>query len=163
MAGLVSASVRSEARATFIANLRWACESARAQGVTVLIEALNPRDAPNYLFSTQAEANAIRMEVGASNLRLQLDLYHTQIVEGDLSDKIRRYLPHVGHIQIAGVPGRHEPDIGEINYAWIFRLLDDFLRRLRGPSIARRTARRLGSCYRLLDSRPADAEASSDD
>ena len=54
-----------------------------------------------------------------------MDLYHAQIVEGDLSERIRRWLPHIGHIQIAGVPGRHEPDIGEINYAWIFKLLDE--------------------------------------
>ena len=54
-----------------------------------------------------------------------MDLYHAQIVEGDLTEKLRRWLPHIGHIQIAGVPGRHEPDIGEINYACIFRLLDE--------------------------------------
>ena len=81
MAGVVSASVRPEARATFIANLRWACESARGQGVTVLIEALNPRDIPNYLFSTQAEAHSIREAVGAPNLKAQMDFYHAQIVE----------------------------------------------------------------------------------
>ena len=110
---------------TYMRNLRFACSEAAAAGVTILIEPLNPRDVPNYLLTTQAEAHAIRAEVGASNLRVQMDLYHTQIVEGDLSEKIRRWLPHVGHIQIAGVPGRHEPDVGEVNYEYLFRLLDD--------------------------------------
>ena len=116
---------RARARSTFIRNLRFACSEAQSYGVTVLIEPLNPRDMPNYLLSRQDDAHAIRTEVGAPNLKVQMDLYHAQIVEGDLSERIRRWLPHIGHIQIAGVPGRHEPDIGEINYAWIFKLLDE--------------------------------------
>jgi hydroxypyruvate isomerase len=170
MAGVVPEGAdeerRARQRATFVRNLRFACGEAEAQGVSVLIEALNPRDMPNYLFSTQAEADAIRKEVGASNLKLQLDLYHTQIVEGDLSDRIRRLLPHVGHIQIAGVPGRHEPDIGEINYAWIFRLLDEL--RYDGwigceyrPQES--TAAGLTWLYRLLDRRPAPTPVQSAD
>ena len=170
MAGVVPEGAdderRARQRATFVRNLRFACGEAQAQGVAVLIEALNPRDMPNYLFSTQAEANAIREEVGAPNLKLQLDLYHTQIVEGDLSDRIRRHLPHVGHIQVAGVPGRHEPDIGEINYAWIFRLLDEL--RYDGwigceyrPKES--TAAGLTWLYRLLDRRPAATPVPSAD
>jgi hydroxypyruvate isomerase len=170
MAGIVPEGAdderRARQRATFVRNLRFACGEAAAQNVMVLIEALNPRDAPNYLFSTQAEANSIRMDVGASNLRLQLDLYHTQIVEGDLSDKIRRYLPHVGHIQVAGVPGRHEPDIGEINYAWIFRLLDElrydgFVGCEYRPQDS--TAAGLTWLYRLLDRRPTPTTVPSAD
>jgi 2-dehydrotetronate isomerase len=110
---------------TFVRNVRFACTEAAAVGVTILIEPLNPRDVPRYLLSTQAEAHALRTEIAAPNLKVQMDLYHTQIVEGDLTEKIRRWLPHVGHIQIAGVPGRHEPDVGEINYEYIFKLLDD--------------------------------------
>ncbi len=106
-------------------NLRYACTEAAAQGVTVLVEPINPRDMPGYLLTTQAEAHAIRTEVGAPNLKVQMDLYHAQIVEGDLTVKLRRWLSHIGHIQIAGVPDRGEPDVGEINYAWIFRLLDE--------------------------------------
>jgi hydroxypyruvate isomerase len=125
MAGLVpDAERRTEARATFIANLRDACQAARAQGVTVLIESLNPRDVPNYLFSTVSEAHAIREAVGAPNIKAQMDLYHTQLVEGDLATKLERWLPHIGHVQIAGAPGRHEPDVGEINYAWLLRRVD---------------------------------------
>ena len=129
MAGIVppgaSGDERNPARSAFVRNLRHACAAARPQDVTVLIEALNPRDVPHYLFSTQAEAHAIREEVGAPNLEVQMDFYHTQIVEGDIALKLERWLPHIGHIQIAGSPGRHEPDIGEINYAWLLRHLDE--------------------------------------
>ena len=126
MAGLVRHDTgRAEAKATYIANLSAACATAREQGVTVLIEALNPRDVPNYLFSTVSDAHAIREAVGAPNIKVHMDLYHTQIVEGDLAMRLERWLPHIGHIQIAGTPGRHEPDIGEINYAWLLRRVDE--------------------------------------
>jgi hydroxypyruvate isomerase len=125
MAGVIAASERrSAARATFIANLRIACEAARKQGATVMIEALNARDVPNYLFSTVSEAHAIREAVGAPNVKAQMDFYHTQIAEGDLARKFERWLPHIAHIQIAGTPGRHEPDVGEVNYAWLLRHVD---------------------------------------
>ena len=92
-------------------NLRAACTTADARGVTLLVEALNPHDVPDYFFSTQADAHAIRDDVGAANLKVQMDFYHTEIVEGDIATKLERWLPHIGHIQIAGVPGRHEPDV----------------------------------------------------
>jgi hydroxypyruvate isomerase len=129
MAGVLphdaDADERVRRRRIFVRNLKAACEEAAAQNVTLLIEPLNPRDMPNYLLSTQKEAHAIREEVGMPNLRVQMDLYHAQMVEGDLTEKIRRWLPYIGHFQIAGVPGRNEPDLGEVNYAWIFRLLDE--------------------------------------
>ena len=129
MAGLVPADAdaaeRARRRGLYVRHLKLACEEAAPQGVTITIEPLNPVDVPGYLLSTQAEAHAIREEVGAANLKVQFDLYHAQIVEGDLTAKLRRWMPHVGHIQIAGVPGRHEPDVGEINYGWIFRVLDE--------------------------------------
>jgi hydroxypyruvate isomerase len=111
-------------RATYIANLRYAAAEAAGQGVTLLIEPINPRDMPGYFLNRQAEAHAILEQTGASNLKTQMDFYHAQIVEGDLSAKLQQYLPHVGHIQIAGVPGRNEPDRGEINYPHLFDLLD---------------------------------------
>jgi hydroxypyruvate isomerase len=133
MAGCVPPDADAEAhakrralqRSTFVRNLHYACEEAQGYGITLLLEALNPVDVPGYLYSTQAEAHALRDEVAADNLRVQMDLYHTQMVEGGLADKLRRYLPRVGHIQIAGVPGRHEPDVGEINYAYLLRLIDE--------------------------------------
>lgn len=169
MAGVVpedaDAERRARQRSMFIRNLRFACGEAQPQGVTVLIEPLNPRDNPGYLLTTQDEAHAIRMEVGAANLKVQMDLYHTQIVEGDLTERIRRWLPQVGHIQIAGVPGRHEPDIGEINYAWIFKLLDEL--KYTGwigceyrPKES--TAAGLTWLYRLLDRRRAGVAGDDD-
>ena len=126
MAGLLPPGADVAAhRATFIANLRHACVEAARQGITVLIEPINRRDMPGYFLNTQADAHAIREEVGADNLKVQMDFYHVQIMEGDIAMKLRCYLPHIGHIQIAGVPERHEPDSGEVNYPWLFRLLDE--------------------------------------
>jgi hydroxypyruvate isomerase len=126
MAGLLPATAdRAAHRDTYVANLRRAADLARAAGVEILIEPINARDIPGYFLNTQAEAHAIREEVGAANLKVQMDIYHVQIVEGDIAVKLRRYLPHVGHIQIAGVPERHEPDTGEVNYPYLFRLLDE--------------------------------------
>jgi hydroxypyruvate isomerase len=125
MAGLLPEGTDLAAhRATFINNLRHACTKAAQHGITILIEPIITRDIPGYFLNTQAEAHAIREEVGAANLKVQMDLYHLQITEGDVEIKLRRYLPQVGHIQIAGVPERHEPDNGELNYAYLFRLLD---------------------------------------
>ena len=118
-------AVRERARATFVNNLRFAAREALRHDVALTIEPINTRDIPGYFLNTQAEAHAIREEVGASNVGVQMDLYHAQIVEGDLSEKLRRWLPHIGHIQIAGVPHRHEPDVGEINYLYLFDLLDE--------------------------------------
>jgi len=112
-------------RRTFIRNLRHACMEAAEQGVTILIEPLNTLDNPGYFLTTQAQAHAIREEVRAPNLKVQMDLYHAQIMEGNLAAKLKRWMPHIGHIQIAGVPGRTEPDAGEINYQYLFRVIDD--------------------------------------
>ncbi|MGE5649726.1 2-oxo-tetronate isomerase [Noviherbaspirillum sp. UKPF54] len=126
MAGLLPPDAdAAQHLATFIDNLRHACAEAAKFGITVLIEPINRRDMPGYFLNTQADAHAIREAVGAANLKVQMDLYHVQIVEGDIAMKLRRYLPHVGHIQIAGVPERHEPDTGEVNYRYLFRLLDE--------------------------------------
>lgn len=142
----------------YVRNLRFAATEAAAQGVTILIEAINPRDVPGYLVNTQAQAHGVRTEIGAPNLKVQMDFYHAQIVEGDLTEKLRRYLPQIGHIQIAGVPGRHEPDAGEVNYAYLFRLLDDL--KYDGwvgceYRPANGTAAGLTWLYRLLDRRPS--------
>jgi hydroxypyruvate isomerase len=143
---------------TYVRNLRLAATEAAAQGVTILIEPINPRDMPGYLLTTQAQAHAVRAEIGARNLKVQMDFYHAQIVEGDLTEKLRRFLPHIGHVQIAGVPDRHEPDTGEVNYAYVFKMLDEL--RYDGwvgceYRPAKGTAAGLTWLYRLLDRRPA--------
>lgn len=119
MAGLAEGAA---ARRTYVRNLAWAAAAAGERRLT--IEPINSRDVPGYHLSTSADAEAVLAEVGAANVGLQLDLYHAQIMEGDLARRIERLLPLVSHIQIAGVPDRHEPDEGEVNYAYLFSLLD---------------------------------------
>lgn len=129
MAGVLpegaDAAQRARHRSTFVRNLRFAAGEAKEDGITLTIEPINPRDMPGYLLTTQADAHAIREEVGMANVKVQMDLYHAQIVEGDLSMKLRRWLDHIGHIQVAGVPDRHEPDVGELNCYALFDLLDE--------------------------------------
>jgi hydroxypyruvate isomerase len=128
MAGLVPADADPGAlRATYLANLSWAADAAAASGRQVLIEPINTRDMPGFFLSRQDVAHAIVQEVGAPNLKVQMDLYHCQIMEGDLAMKLHQYLStgNVGHLQIAGVPQRHEPDLGEVHHAYLFALLDE--------------------------------------
>lgn len=107
MAGLVrpdATAQLAEHRDTYLANLAWAAERAAAAGVDILIEPINTRDIPGYFLNRQTEAHTAVQEVGAPNLKVQLDLYHCQIVEGDLTTTLRRDVPtgRVGHLQIAG-------------------------------------------------------------
>jgi hydroxypyruvate isomerase len=128
MAGLVPAgSTREAVRAVYVSNLRRAASAAAQVGVDVLMEPINTRDIPGFFLNRQDEAHAIVQEVGLANLKVQMDLYHCQIVEGDVAMKLRHYLPtgRVGHLQIAGVPQRHEPDVGELNYAYLFDVIDE--------------------------------------
>ena len=105
-------------------NLAWAAGECRSAGRTLVIEPINARDMPNYLMSTTTLARQIISEVGANNLKLQLDLYHCQISEGDLTTRIRANADITAHVQIAGVPDRHEPDRGEVHYPHLFEVLD---------------------------------------
>ena len=118
----------AESRATFVANLRDAAPRAAEAGVTLLVEPLNPRDNPGYPLNRQADAHALVAEVGAPNVKVQFDLYHCQIVEGDVAPKLERWVggpeSNVGHIQIAGPPDRLEPDAGELNYEWLLPRID---------------------------------------
>jgi hydroxypyruvate isomerase len=127
MAGLIPAGIeRAPLRATYVENLAWAAREAAGAGLDVLIEPINRRDIPGYFLNRQDDAHEIVGEIGAPNLKVQMDLYHCQIVEGDLAMKLRKYLPtgRVGHLQIAGVPDRHEPDLGEVNHPYLFELID---------------------------------------
>lgn len=128
MAGLLPAGATHETHyPTYIANLRRAAQAAAPLGIDVLIEPINTRDIPGFYLNRQDVAHAVLADVGEPNLKVQMDLYHCQIVEGDLAMKIRKYLAtgRVGHLQVAGVPQRHEPDLGEINHPYLFALLDE--------------------------------------
>ncbi|TPQ42872.1 MULTISPECIES: 2-oxo-tetronate isomerase [Cupriavidus] len=125
MAGLIPADTDlARCRATYLENLAYAAKAAAAQGITVLIEPINTRDMPGYFLNRQDDGQAICKEVGAANLKVQFDCYHCQIVEGDVTKKLQRDFGGIGHIQIAGVPERHEPDIGELNYPYLFDAID---------------------------------------
>ncbi|WP_414441128.1 2-oxo-tetronate isomerase [Burkholderia sp. 22PA0106] len=125
MAGLVPADAdRARHRDTYVHNLAYAAEAAHAAGLLVVIEPINTRDIPGYFLNRQDDAQAICRDVGAPNLRVQFDCYHCQIVEGDIAMKLKRDFAGIGHIQIAGVPDRHEPDLGELNYPYLFEQID---------------------------------------
>lgn len=129
MAGLVpEGGDRARMRATYLANLAWAADQAQAAGVEVLIEPIAQRNIPGFFLNLQADGHAIVEELGKPNLKIMLDFFHCQVAEGDLAIKARKYLAkpsRVSHIQIAGVPERHEPDTGEVNYAYLFDLIDE--------------------------------------
>jgi 2-dehydrotetronate isomerase len=126
MAGLLPPDAsRDRHRDVYITNLKTAAARAGALGRTLLIEPINRRDIPGYFLNSQAEAHAIREIIGNPALAVQMDFYHAQITGGDLATTFRTYASGIGHVQIAGVPGRHEPDRGEINYDYLFHLMDD--------------------------------------
>jgi len=128
MAGLAPAGAeRAELQRTYEDNLAWAAQQAQAAGRTLLIEPINPRDIPGFFLNRQDEAHRIVQAIGSPHLKVQMDLYHCQIVEGDVAMKLRLYLPtgRVGHIQIAGVPQRHEPDLGELHHPYLFEVIDE--------------------------------------
>ena len=112
------------ARALFIRNLRWAAETLKPHGIQLVIEPINSRDMPGYFLNTADHAHHIIEHVGSDNLFLQMDLYHCQVMRGDLAEQIRAHFAVIGHFQIAGNPGRHEPDVGEIHYPYLFDLID---------------------------------------
>ncbi|WP_421556539.1 2-oxo-tetronate isomerase [Pseudomonas kitaguniensis] len=126
MAGLLpSEQHRARHHAVYLENLAYATAQAQQAGVTVLLEPINTRDMPGFFLNRQDQAHAICKEVGAGNLKVQFDCYHCQIVEGDLAVKLLRDIDGIGHIQIAGVPDRHEPNLGELNYPYLFELIDE--------------------------------------
>jgi len=131
MAGVAPPGIdRGALRDVFLGNLQWAAALAASASVQVLVEPLNPRDVPGYLLHRQADAHQLVAQVGAANVAVQMDLYHCQIVEGDVSCKLSHYLDatqrpvRVGHLQMASVPARHEPDEGELAYRHLFDLID---------------------------------------
>jgi hydroxypyruvate isomerase len=127
MAGLLPAGKdRTDVRQTYVNNAQAASKLAAKQGINILLEPINTRDIPGFFLNRQDHAHDLIAEIGQPNVKVQMDLYHCQIVEGDVAMKIRQYLPtgNVGHFQIAGVPERHEPDVGEMNYPYLFDVID---------------------------------------
>lgn len=125
LAGIAPADVAPEAvRRTFVANLRHAATRLGEAGLRLNIEAVNTRDIPGFWLSGTAQAAAVQDEVGAQNLFLQLDAYHARAMGEDLAGALERFLPRIGHVQVADHPGRHEPGTGETDFAAFFGLLD---------------------------------------
>ncbi|WFM72050.1 hydroxypyruvate isomerase [Halomonas sp. CKK8] len=113
-----------EARQTLVGNLRFAAEKLADAGILLIAEPINTRDIPGFFLNHTEQALAIFDEVGSDNLKLQYDIYHMQIMEGDLAPTIERHLDRIAHVQVADNPGRHEPGTGEIHYPFLFAHLD---------------------------------------
>ena len=111
------------AEATYVANLSYAAQAAAHGARTILIEPLNSRDAPGYFLSTVEQALRVIEAVGAPNVKLMFDCYHVQLMEADLTHRLQRLLPHIGHIQFASVPERGPPDRGEVNFSHVFKVI----------------------------------------
>jgi hydroxypyruvate isomerase len=109
---------------TMVANLDFAARALKDAGIKLLIEAVNTRDIPGFFLTSTKQAVALIDEVGSDNIQLQYDIYHMQIMEGDLTRTIEAHLPRIAHIQLADNPGRNEPGTGEINYPYLFKKLD---------------------------------------
>ena len=111
-------------RSTFIDNLKYAAAELKKANIKLLIEPINTFDIPGFFLSGTQQAMDIITEVGSDNLFLQYDIYHAQRMEGELANSIQKHLAKIAHIQLADNPGRNEPGTGEINYAYIFAMLD---------------------------------------
>jgi hydroxypyruvate isomerase len=124
MTGTVPPEQRPAAEMVFIKNISRAAEEAAKANITLLIEPINPRDRPDYFLHRVEHAADVIGKIGAPNVRIQFDFYHVQIICGDLIKRFEKYLPVIGHLQIAAVPTRGEPDEGEVNYPAVFEAID---------------------------------------
>ena len=125
LAGIAPEGVdRSVLENVFVENLKFAVEKLEKAGIKLLIEPINTRDIPGFFLNNSSQALAIMDRVGSKNIFLQYDIYHMQIMEGDLARTIKANLGRIAHIQLADNPGRHEPGTGEINYPFLYEHLD---------------------------------------
>lgn len=124
LAGIAPEDRLAEAEETLIANLRFAADKLEAVGIKLLVEAINTRDIPGFFLNNTKQTLAIIHAVGSGNIAYQYDIYHMQIMEGDLAPTIQNHLGEIDHIQLADNPGRHEPGTGEINYGYLLPFLD---------------------------------------
>jgi hydroxypyruvate isomerase len=125
LAGVPLSPDRHQARDVLIGNLLKAGQKAAEAGLTLVLEPLNQRNHPGYFYSSTAGVADLIDAVGLPNIRILLDVYHTQINEGDILDPLKRYFPLIHHVQIAAVPSRGEPDEGEVDYRAVFNALDE--------------------------------------
>jgi hydroxypyruvate isomerase len=124
LSGQVPPEQQAEGEKVFVANIARAADLAREKDIGILIEPINRRDRPNYLLHRPEQAAAIIAQVGRPNVRMQFDFYHVQIEGGDLMTRFAHHHSVIGHVQVAAVPSRAEPDEGEVNYPAIFDMLD---------------------------------------
>jgi hydroxypyruvate isomerase len=125
LAGKAPAGIADDVlRQTFVENLRFAAAELKKAGLRLLIEPINTFDIPGFYLNRTTQAVSILVEVGADNAFVQYDIYHAQRMEGELAATMQKYLPRIGHIQLADNPGRNEPGSGEINYPFLFAHLD---------------------------------------
>jgi hydroxypyruvate isomerase len=125
LAGVVPAHAdRRELHATYVANLKHAAARLKREAMSLLIEPLSERTVKSYFLGGSAQAIGVLDELGADNAFLQYDFFHMQMLEGDLAGKAERLLARIGHMQVADVPGRHEPGSGEINFDFLLRHVD---------------------------------------
>ena len=123
LAGRAAGDIRPS-RALFIEQIRRAADLAAARGITLNLEPLNTRDVPGYLYTRREETAALIAEIGRDNVRFQFDFYHQQIMDGDLAAGLTSLLPIISHVQLSSLPGRHEPQHGEVNVHYLLRHLD---------------------------------------
>ena len=124
MAGVVPGEQREDAEAIFVENVRHAADTAAAHDIRILLEPLNHEDTPGYFLTLTAETRRLMQSISRDNVRLQYDLYHRQIMEGNLARGIADNLDLIAHIQFSSVPGRHEPQFGEVNMPYLFEVCD---------------------------------------
>ncbi|KJY86817.1 hydroxypyruvate isomerase [Vibrio neptunius] len=125
LAGIPPAGVsQQDAHAAFVINLRYAAQVLQEAGLRLVIEAINTRDIPGFFLNTTEQAKAVIKEVGSDNLFIQYDIYHMQIMEGDIAQTMSDNIGQIAHVQLADNPGRHEPGTGEIHYPFVLKHLD---------------------------------------
>jgi hydroxypyruvate isomerase len=124
MSGITKDCDQAQAHHTFLTNLEYALQKAENAELSILIEPINTRDFPGYFLTTVEQADSILQELSHPALKIQFDWYHAQIMGGDLARRTEKFFPGIGHFQLAGVPDRAEPDLGEVNFPYLFNLVD---------------------------------------
>jgi 2-dehydrotetronate isomerase len=124
MSGIIGSVDQKAARRTLLTNLEYALSQIENTGISILLEPINTRDIPGYFLTTIEQADSILQELSHPALKIQFDWYHAQIMGGDLTRRTEKFFSKIGHFQLAGVPDRAEPDLGEVNFPFLFRLVD---------------------------------------